>query len=157
IGFPSRRRSGRQKRSRRHPKSARGVALPSAAFTDHLLRLLEDVERLREIHARLPGGVPGRPGRRAALNRATVVLALPACEGHVEELVRLPLDLLRPPAPPLGVWSALNASVRAQLGRFNTPNPDNVRMLISDAIGRPPERPGIVDLAELHLGSGGPT
>ncbi len=44
---------------------------------------------------------------------------------------------LRPPAPPLGVWPALNATVRGQIGRFNTPNVDNVRTLLSDVIGLP--------------------
>lgn len=53
----------------------------------------------------------------------------------MEELVRESLTVLRPPAPPLGVWPALNASVRGQLGRFNNPNTENIRLLISDALG----------------------
>ena len=56
--------------------------------------------------------------------------------GHyIEELVRESLNVLRPANPPLGVWPALNASVRGQLGRFNNPNTENIRMLISDALG----------------------
>jgi hypothetical protein len=58
-----------------------------------------------------------------------------AWEAYIEELVRESLNVLRPPAPPLGLWPALNATVRGQLGRFNTPNTENVRLLISDAIG----------------------
>ena len=85
--------------------------------------------------ANCPQALRGRPARRAAINRAVVVMCLSAWEAYIEELVRVSLDLLRPPAQPLGLWPALNASVRGQLGRFNTPNTDNVRMLISDAIG----------------------
>ncbi len=55
----------------------------------------------------------------------------------MEELVRESLELLRPPAPPLGVWPALNASARGALGRFNTPNADQVRSLFSDSLGLP--------------------
>jgi hypothetical protein len=109
--------------------------LPSNAFTDHLLRLLADADHLEDVHGQLRVGLPGRPARRAALSRAIVVMCLSAWEAYVEELTRESLQLLRPLGPALGVWPALNASVRAQLGRFNTPSADNVRMLISDSIG----------------------
>src|SRR6266496_2927880 len=85
----------------------------------------------------MPVGLSGRAFRRAALNRAAVVLCISAWEAYIEELVRESLNVLRPAAPPLGVWPALNASVRGQLGRFHTPNMENVRMLLSDAIGLP--------------------
>jgi hypothetical protein len=62
-------------------------------------------------------------------------MCVSAWEAYIEELVRESLNALRPAAPPLGVWPALNAAVRGQLGRFNTPNTDQVRMLISDALG----------------------
>jgi hypothetical protein len=71
----------------------------------------------------------------AALNRAVIVTCASAWEAYIEELVRESLNVIRPPAPPLGLWPALNASVRAQLGRFNTPNTENIRLLISDAVG----------------------
>jgi hypothetical protein len=71
----------------------------------------------------------------AALNRAVVITCASAWEAYIEALVRESLNVLRPPAPPLGLWPALNAAVRAQLGRFNTPNTENIRMLISDAVG----------------------
>jgi hypothetical protein len=64
-------------------------------------------------------------------------MCVSAWEAYIEELVRKALTTLRPPAPPLGVWPALNASARSQLGRFNNPNAENVRMLLSDAIGLP--------------------
>jgi len=107
----------------------------SLALTGHLLHLLHDAEDLYEASCQLPVGIPGRPSRVAALNRAVVVTCASAWEAYIEELIRESLNVLRPAAPPLGLWPALNASVRAQLGRFNTPNTENVRMLISDAIG----------------------
>lgn len=62
-------------------------------------------------------------------------MAVSAWEAYIEELVRESLNAVRPPTPPLGLWPALNATVRGQLGRFNTPNTENVRLLVSDAIG----------------------
>jgi hypothetical protein len=109
----------------------------SSAFTGHFLPLLGDAYHLCEAVRQLPVGISGRLLRAAALNRAVVVTAVSAWEAYIEELVRESLDALRPPAPPLGVWPALNATVRGQLGRFNTPNTENVRMLISDALGLP--------------------
>jgi hypothetical protein len=69
------------------------------------------------------------------LNRAVVVVCTSAWEAYIEELVRESLHVLRPPVPPLGLWPALNATVRGQLGRFNTPNTENIRRLLSDALG----------------------
>jgi len=71
----------------------------------------------------------------AALNRAIVVMGVSAWEAYVEELVRESVVAMRPTAPPLGVWSAHHAWVLGQLGRFNNPNVENVRMLLSEAIG----------------------
>jgi hypothetical protein len=107
----------------------------SNAFNQHLLPLLRDADHLDDAAGQLPLGIPGRPLRVAALNRAVVVTCASAWEAYIEELIRESLNLLRPAAPPLGMWPALNASVRAQLGRFNTPNTENVRMLISDGLG----------------------
>ncbi len=96
--------------------------MPSNAFRSHLIQLLADADHLDDAHGQLPIGFPGRQARQAALNRAVVVICLSAWEAYIEELVRECLTVLRPPAPPLGLWPALNASVRGQLGRFNTPN-----------------------------------
>jgi hypothetical protein len=101
----------------------------------HLVPLLEDAAHLLTASTQLPVGIPGRPSRMTALNRAVVVICVSAWEAYIEALVREALDLLRPPAPPLGLWPALNATVRGQLGRFNNPNTENIRLLISDAIG----------------------
>jgi HEPN superfamily RiboL-PSP-like protein len=111
--------------------------MPSRALTGHLQALLDDADHVLEASRQLPTGIPGRPLRIAALNRAIVVTCASAWEAFIEELVREALSALRPPAPPLGLWPALNAIVRGQLGRFNTPNTENIRLLISDALGLP--------------------
>lgn len=109
--------------------------MPSNAFTVHLRDLLIDAEDLNAAHVRLRTGNPGRQYHLAALNRAAVVLCVSAWEAYIEELVRESLTAMRPPAPPLATWTALNANARSQLGRFNTPNTEQVRLLISDCIG----------------------
>jgi hypothetical protein len=107
----------------------------SIAYGGHLLPLLRDAGHLYDACGQLPGGIPSRSLRVAALNRAVIGTCVSAWEAYIEELVRESLNVLRPAAPPLGLWPAHNASVRGQLGRFNNPNTDNIRMLISDAIG----------------------
>src|SRR5437763_5739749 len=62
-------------------------------------------------------------------------MGVSAWEAYVEELVRESVVAIRPAAPPLGVWSAHHAWVLGQLGRFNNPNTENLRMLLSDPIG----------------------
>src|SRR6266404_2876709 len=109
--------------------------MASNAFTGHLFPLLLDATHRCDAIKQLPAGIPGRPFRVTALNRAVVVICVSAWEAYIEELVREALTILRPPAPPLGLWPALNATVRGQLGRFNTPSTENIRLLISDALG----------------------
>ena len=109
--------------------------MPSRAFTDHLIPLLADAEHGLDAANQLPFGVQGRYARVLVLNRGVVITCISAWESYIEELIRESLNLLRPPIPPLGVWPALNASVRGQLGQFNTPNAENIRILFSDSIG----------------------
>ena len=111
--------------------------MPSNAFTGHLEPLLGDAGELLTAHAALRTGRPGRQYGLASLNRATVVICVSAWEAYVEELVREALEAIRPPSPPMGTWPALNATARGAIGRFNTPNTDQVRMLVSDALGLP--------------------
>jgi len=111
--------------------------LPSSAFTDDLQQLLADAQELEEVHAKLRTGKPGRQFGLAALNRAEVVMCVSAWEAYLEQLVRESLQILRPPAPPHGVWQGLNAFVENQLARFNTPNRENVRALLQQTIGLP--------------------
>jgi hypothetical protein len=66
-----------------------------------------------------------------------VTSCVSAWESYIEQLVRESLAAMRPPGPPLGLWPTLNAAARSQLGRFHTPSTEQVRQLISDAIGLP--------------------
>jgi len=109
--------------------------MPSDAYTGHFLPLLVDAERLDESAGQIPIGDAERPARVSAMNRSCVVICVSAWEAYIEEVVRECLELIRPASPPLGLWSALNATVRGQLGRFNTPNSENIRLLVSDALG----------------------
>ena len=109
--------------------------MASNALAAHLDPLLDDAKHLLDSAGQMPLGVSGRRLRIAALNRAVVITCVSAWEAYIEELVRESLETLRPPAPPLGVWPALNATVRGQLGRFNTPNAENIRILLADALG----------------------
>lgn len=111
--------------------------MPSAAYSGYLLPLLHDAVELDEAHANLRTGGPGRQYGLGALNRAAVVMCVAAWEAYIEELVKEAVNAIRPAGPPLGIWTALNATVRSAVGRFNTPNTDQVRLLISDAIGLP--------------------
>lgn len=97
--------------------------------------LLEDARRLQRVRETVGRTGPDTAGRPLALNRATVVVCVSAWEAYIEELVRETVTAPCSPAPPLGLWPGLNAAVRAAIGRFNTPNTDQVRVLIADAIG----------------------
>ena len=109
--------------------------MPSRAFTDHFEPLLRDAYDLLAAHAALRAGARGRQFGLAALNRAVVVVCVSAWEAYIEEVVREALEALRPAGPPMGAWPALNATARGAIGRFSTPNTDQVRVLISDALG----------------------
>ena len=111
--------------------------MPSQSFNDHLLVLLKDAAELQDAHAELRTGARGRQWGLGALNRATVVMCVSAWEAYVEELVRESLELLQPAGNQLGTWPALKAAAFSQLGRFNTPNAQNVRALFQTAVGLP--------------------
>jgi hypothetical protein len=109
--------------------------VPSNAYVVHFRQLLQDAFELVDAHSRLRTGARGRQYRLAALNRAVVVISVSAWESYIEELMRECLSVLRPPAPPLHPWPALNAYVLGLLGRFNTPNSSNVTTLINNCLG----------------------
>lgn len=111
--------------------------MASSAYNDYLAVLLRDAEELEAGHKRLRTGNVGRQWGLGALNRGVVVLSVSAWEAYVEELVKEAVEKMRPQAPPMGVWPALNATARSQVGRFNNPNPDNVRGLFAEALGLP--------------------
>ncbi len=111
--------------------------MPSNAWNVHLDLLLGDADNLILISPRARDELGVSPARTASMSRATVIMCVSAWEAYIEELVRESLEALRPPAAPLAAWPAHNAAVRGQLGRFNNPNTENVRMILSDALGIP--------------------
>ncbi len=112
--------------------------MPSGAFNQHLVALLKDARELLNAHTQLRTGRAGRQWGLGALNRAVVVMCVSAWEAYVEEVLVEAIDAIRPaPGAAPGSWPVLNASARSLIGRFNNPNVDNVRMLISDSIGLP--------------------
>ena len=109
--------------------------MSSNAYSTRLETVLADADELNTAHTNLRTGTVGRQYGLGALNRAVVVMCVSAWEAYIEEVVKECLGLLRPPARPLGVWPALNAAARTQVGRFNNPNALNTRQLIRDCIG----------------------
>jgi hypothetical protein len=109
--------------------------MPSAAFNNYLTVLLADPEEVLAAHEKLRTKKPGRQWGLGALNRATLVLCVSAWEAYVEEVIKESVEAMKPPAPPVGPWAALKASVLSDIGRFNTPNAQNVRQLVRDSLG----------------------
>ena len=111
--------------------------MPSNAFTNHLTPLLVDAEELDAAYQELLYLWPRHRYGLVTLNRSAVLMCVSAWEAYIEELVRESIEAIRPGGPPMGTWPALNATTRAAIGRFNTPNTDQVRVLLSDALGLP--------------------
>lgn len=111
--------------------------MPSAALTIHLETLLRDAVELIDAHESLRTGRPGRQYGLSSLNRAVLVMCVSAWESYVEELMREAARALRPAAPPLDPWPALNAYVLSQVNTFNTPSQVNVERLVRNCVGLP--------------------
>jgi hypothetical protein len=111
------------------------ILVPSNAFTNHLEVLLKDAEELDEAHRQLRTGAAGRQWKLGALNRAVVVTCVSSWEAYVEKVLVECTDLLKPSAPPLGIWPSLSASARSDIGRFSNPNAENTRRLFADNLG----------------------
>jgi hypothetical protein len=111
--------------------------MPSTAYTGHLEPLLADAKALIQAHTHLSSGSLLPLAGLDALPRAVVVMCVSAWEAYVEEVVRLAVRVARPTSSPLGLWSALDSFVQKSADRFNTPNAENVRTLIANAIGLP--------------------
>jgi len=109
--------------------------MSSNAYSTRLETVLADADELNDAHAGLRTGTAGRQYGLGALNRAVVVMCVSAWEAYIEEVMKECLSLLRPPTRPLGVWPALNATARTQIGRFNNPNAQNTKKLFRDCIG----------------------
>lgn len=109
--------------------------MPSIAYEQYLLPLLNDAIEIEDAHKRLRTGNTGRQWGLGALNRAAVVMCLSSWEAYVEELVKESVASFKPSVPANTLWQSINADARAQIGRFNTPGTENVRRLIEDTIG----------------------
>lgn len=108
--------------------------MPSRAYTDHLIPLLNDATEIDDAHRELRTGEPGRQWRLGALNRAAVVMCLSAWEAYIEVVVIEAIASFRPAAQP-SLWQSIVADARGKIGRFNAPNVENVQRLIADTIG----------------------
>ena len=110
--------------------------MASKAYNNYLIPLLADAEELDQAHTQLRTGNRGRQWGLGAFNRASVVMCLSAWEAFVEELVIESVTSFQPPGPAnVTLWQSINADARAKIGRFNTPNSNNVQRLIADTIG----------------------
>src|SRR2546428_1974876 len=104
--------------------------MPSIAFTQHLLVLLEDADEPLDAHSSLRTGKPGRQWGLGSLNRAVVVMCVSAWESYVEQIIIEAINAIRPVPAALANWPVLNSGARTLIGRFNNPNVENVRNLI---------------------------
>jgi hypothetical protein len=112
--------------------------MASNALQDHLEAVLIDAEELVAAHANLCTGKRGRQYGLGAINRAIVVMCAAAWEAYVEEIVREAINSLIPPTGSARTaWPALNANALNELKRFNTPNSQNVRNLLSKTLALP--------------------
>ncbi|MFW6106596.1 MAG: HEPN domain-containing protein [bacterium] len=109
--------------------------MPSNAYSNVLLVLLEDAAELDDAHRELRTGQAGRQWRLGAINRAAVVMCLSAWEAYIEDVVVEAINSFQPAQPHPTRWQSLNADARGQIGRFNTPNVENVRRLVADTLG----------------------
>ncbi len=111
--------------------------MPSNALSVTLAQLLRDAEAMDDTHARLVLLAPPPRDELDAITRSVVVACVAAWEAFVEALVVESVDVMRPAVPPLGSWPSHKAIVLGETKRFNTPNPDNVKSLLSLTLGVP--------------------
>jgi hypothetical protein len=109
--------------------------MPSHAYSDYLIPLLDDAGELDRAHRRLRSGQRGRQWGLGSLNRAVVVMSVSAWEAYVEEVLREAVNVIHPPGTAITIWQSLNANAQTQIGRFNNPNLENTRRLLADCIG----------------------
>jgi hypothetical protein len=111
------------------------MVMPSLAYSEHLQQVLADVNELIQAHDRLTTGHRGRQWGVESINRAIVVIAISSWEAYVEKVLEESLQLIKPPLPTITNWQTLYASSKSAIGRFNTPNAENVKRLFRDNLG----------------------
>ena len=110
--------------------------MPSSSYENVLTPLLADAHELDIAHLSLRTGDRSRQWGIGSLNRAVVVTCLSAWEAYVEGVVKEAVESFRPDEPNRTIWQSINASTRSAVGRFNTPNVENVDRLLADSIGQ---------------------
>jgi hypothetical protein len=106
----------------------------SKALSDHIEAVLGDAEELLRAHEQLRTGAVGRQWGLGGLNRSAVLMSIAAWECYVEQVVGEAIELVRPAIGPTATWQAFEAHATRLLGRFNTPNTANVRVLFRDSL-----------------------
>jgi len=115
--------------------------VPSDALTTDLTQLLRDAEELDAVYNLLVVEAPPPQHKLDALCRAVVVMCVSAWETYVENVSIEAVLAMRPGGGQLGSWSVHHAGVLGRARAFHTPNPDNVKNLLSDAVGLADVRP----------------
>jgi hypothetical protein len=111
--------------------------MPSDAFTQRLLKVLQDADELLDAQRQLLSGRRRQWGI-GSLNRAVVVMCIAAWEGYVEQVVQDAVEAVRPAAgAPQEMWELLKASAGRATARFHTPNASNVKELLHHSLGLP--------------------
>lgn len=120
----------------------------SSQSYEAFLKQLKSVDQLIEIHGKLQTG-KGRRHQQDAIHRAGVVMVVAAWQAYIEKIIPEVLDAIeagindQTAVPPAPHWAHLSfklrrAAIETQIRRFNTPNADNTRKLLQDAIGFDP-------------------
>jgi RiboL-PSP-HEPN len=107
--------------------------VPSNAFDTTFFNLMKDAE-LTKTKLLLMTSTEDEAFAEV-LRRSIVISVVSAWESYVEELVREAIELLKPVGSVLGVWSSFKAASLIHVGRFNTPNTDQVRNLFAETLG----------------------
>lgn len=108
--------------------------MPSKAMTTHFFELLNDAQSgIAMQHLLVAQGADQT--LIECLSRSIIVSCVSAWEAYLEELVREAIELLKPVNSPVGSWPVFRATSLSLVGRFNTPNTDQVRNLFAEVLG----------------------
>jgi hypothetical protein len=108
--------------------------MPSKAMTTHFFELLGDADNLVVVLDGLASQAADQ-SMIDCLSRSIIVSCVSAWEAYMEELVRESIELLKPAGTALGPWPVFRAASLVYVGRFNTPNTDQVRNLLAESLG----------------------
>ncbi len=124
--------------------------MSSHAFSDHLLILLDDADKLDAAYRNLRTGAHGRQSDLGSMNRAVIVSCVSAWEAYIEQLVRESLLVLQPVS--LRVSGSAECLRRSPISEVQYPKQGQCPIPVS-ASDRPDRRTYFLGLAELYFGS----